>query len=78
MCDKVGAWVFLRRFHKDWMNTSLIEEANKAWFEKNKAFLGDGTNTPKKVFTTYCNRLGIDEDQIIDEVDWVFFSNDEL
>jgi hypothetical protein len=67
-CDKVGVWAFFCCFHKDRMNTYLIEEAKKAWIEK-KAFLGDGTDTPKKVFTTYCNRLGIDEDQKIDEVD---------
>jgi acyl-homoserine lactone acylase PvdQ len=68
-CNKVGAWAFLCYFHKDWINTSLIEEAKKAWIDKNKVFQGDGMDTPKKVFTTYCNRLGITEDQVIDKVD---------
>jgi hypothetical protein len=77
-CNKVGAWAFLRHFHKDWMNTSLIEEAKKAWIDKNEAFLGDGMDIPKKVYTTYCDRLGITEDQVIDKVDWDFFSDNEL
>ncbi len=33
--------------------------------------------TPKKVFYTYCNNVGLTKDQLIDEVDWDFFSNDE-
>jgi hypothetical protein len=32
--------------------------------------------TPKKVFYAYCDNVGLTEDQLIDEVDWDFFSDD--
>jgi hypothetical protein len=51
--------------------------AEKAWIEKNKAFLKDAAATPKKVFTTYCEHMGLTEDQVIDEIDWEFFSDDK-
>jgi hypothetical protein len=77
-CNKAGAWAFLCHFHKNWTNTSIIEEAEKAWIKRNKAFLQDGDNTPKKVFYTYCDRLGIDMDQVMDKIDWDFFSDGGL
>jgi hypothetical protein len=71
-CDKVGTWVFLHRFHWDWGNSSLINEAEKAWIEKNKAFIKDDAATPKKIFATYCEHMGLTEEQVIDEIDWDF------
>jgi hypothetical protein len=65
-CDKVGTWAFLLCcFHCDWGNSSLIDEAEKAWIEKNKAFIKNDAASPKKVFTTYCEHMGLTEDQVI-------------
>ena len=76
-CDKVGAWAFLRHYHQDQANAAAIEDAERAWMEKNKPFLRNVDDTPRKVFTTYCERMGIPEEQLIDEIDWDFFSDDE-
>jgi hypothetical protein len=51
----------------------LIKEAERAWVEKNKDHMSDGT-LPQKVFMMYCKRLGLNEGQVIAEVDWDFFS----
>ncbi len=45
--------------------------------EKNKPFLWNVDDTPRKVFTTYCEQMGIAKEQLIDEIDWDFFSDDE-
>ncbi len=37
-----------------------------------------GTIHLKKVIYTYCDRLGINEDQVINKIDWDFFSDNEL
>jgi hypothetical protein len=74
-CNKVGAWAFLRRYHRDCSNTAMIKEAERAWVEKNKPYLRD--MTPKKVFYTYCERMGLSKDQVIKEMDWDFFSNNK-
>jgi hypothetical protein len=76
-CNNVGAWAFLRRYHRDCINTALIKEAERAWVEKNKPYLRDKDETPKKVFYTYCERMGLSEDQVIEEMDWDFFSDNE-
>jgi hypothetical protein len=76
-CDKVGVWAFLCCFHCNPGNSSLIDEAERAWIEKNKAFIKNDAITPKKVFTTYCECMGLTEDQVVDKIDWDFFSNDE-
>jgi hypothetical protein len=55
---------------------AAIEEAKKAWIERNKAFMNKHA-TPQKVFYTYCKNVGLTEDQIINELDWDFFSEDE-
>jgi hypothetical protein len=33
--------------------------------------------TPQKVFYTYCKNVGPTEDQIINKLDWDFFSEEE-
>jgi hypothetical protein len=76
-CNKVGAWAILRRYHQDWANAAAIEDAERAWMEKNKPFLRNVDDTPRKVFTTYCKWMGIAEEQLIDEIDWDFFSDDK-
>jgi hypothetical protein len=68
-CDKVGAWAFLQRYHWDRANATAIKEAEQAWIEKNKPFIWDTADTPHKVFNTYCDRMGIPKDQVIDEID---------
>lgn len=45
--------------------------------EKNKSYLKNTDDTPRKVFTTYCECLGLAKDQLIDEIDWDFFSDDD-
>ena len=52
-CNKVGAWAFLHQYHRDRTNTAMIEEAERAWVEKNKPYLCDKEDTPKKIFYTY-------------------------
>ncbi len=76
-CDKVGAWDFLCHFHRNRGNSSLIDEAEKANIEKSKAFIKNDATTPKKVFTTYCELMGLTEDQVIDKNDWDFFLDDK-
>jgi hypothetical protein len=51
----------------------LIKEAERAWIEKNKEHMSDDTLL-RKVFMMYCKRLGLNEDQVIVEVDWDFYS----
>jgi hypothetical protein len=75
--NKVGAWVFLRWYHRDRTNMAMIEEPECAWVEKNKPYLRDKEETPKKIFYTFCERMGIGEDQVIKEVDWDFFSDND-
>jgi hypothetical protein len=76
-CDKVGAWEFLCHFHCNWGNSSLIDKPEKAWIEKNKAFIKNDAATPKKVFTAYCEHIGLTEDQMIDKIDWDLFLDDK-
>jgi hypothetical protein len=76
-CNKVGAWAFLCRYHRDRTNTAAIDEAERAWIEKNKPFLRDNDKAPKKVFCTYCNRMGLTKNQVNKEMDWDFFSDDK-
>ena len=73
----MGAWAFLHRYHQDRANAAAIKDAERAWMEKNKTFLRNVDDTPRKVFTTYCKRMGIAKEQLIDEIDWDFFSDDE-
>jgi hypothetical protein len=42
-----------------------------------KEFIKDDAATPKKVFTTYCEHMGLTEEQLIDEIDWDFFLDDK-
>jgi hypothetical protein len=44
---------------------------------KNKPYLQDKNETLKKVFYTYCERMGLSKDQVIKEMDWDFFSDDK-
>jgi hypothetical protein len=55
----------------------MIKEAEREWVEKNKPYLWDKDETPKKVFYTYCERMGLSEDQVIEQMDWDFFSEDK-
>ncbi len=68
-CNKVGAWAFLRWYHRDRTNIAMIEEAERAWVEKNKPYLRDKEETPKKIFYMYCEQVGLSEDQVFKEVD---------
>jgi hypothetical protein len=54
-CDKVGAWAFLCWYHRDRTNTAIIEEAECVWVEKNKPYLRDKEDTPKKISTRTVN-----------------------
>jgi hypothetical protein len=47
-CNNVGAWVFLQYFHRDRGNLSLVDKAEKAWIEKNNAYLKDHAASPRK------------------------------
>jgi hypothetical protein len=76
-CDKVGAWAFLHQNHRDRTNMAMIEEAERAWVEKNKPYLRDKEDTPKKIFYAYCKWIGLSKDQVIEEVDWDFFLDND-
>jgi hypothetical protein len=76
-CDKVGAWAFLRRYYRDHTNMAAIDEVERAWIEKNKPFLQDNNKAPRKVFYTYCDSMGLTENQVIKEMDWDFFLDDK-
>ncbi len=76
-CNKVGAWAFLRRHHWDRINMATIDEAEQAWIEKNKPFLWNNDKAPWKVFDTYCNRMGLTKNQVIEEMDWGFILDDK-
>jgi hypothetical protein len=76
-CDKVGAWAFLRRYYWDHTNMATIDAVEQAWIEKNKPFLQDNDKAPRKVFYTYCDRMGLAKNQVIEEVDWDFFLDDD-
>ncbi len=71
-CNKVGAWAFLLWYHRDCTKTAMIEEAERVWVVKNKPYLHEKEDTPKKVFYTYCEQMGLSKDQVIKEVDWDF------
>jgi hypothetical protein len=55
----------------------MIDEAEHAWVEKNKPYLHDKEDILKKIFYTYCEQMGLSKDQVIKEVDWEFFSDDD-
>jgi hypothetical protein len=76
--DKVGAWAFLGWYHRDRTNVAMIEEAERVWVEKNKPYLRDKEDTPKKIFYAYCERMGLSKDQVIKEDDWDFFLNNDV
>ena len=76
-CDKVGVWAFLWQYHWDCANATAIQAAERAWVEKNKPFLRDRADTPRKVFSTYCDRMGITKDQVINKINRDFFANNE-
>ncbi len=56
----------------------MIDEAEQAWIEKNKPFLRDNDEAPRKVFYTYCDRMGLTKNQVIEEMDWDFFLDDKV
>jgi hypothetical protein len=76
-CNKVGAWAFLHCYCRDCTNTAMIEGAECAWVEKNKPYLCDKEDTPKKIFYMYCELMGLSKVQVIKEVDCDFFSNND-
>jgi hypothetical protein len=62
-CNKVGASAFLHWYHRDCTNTTMIEEAECMWVEKNKLNLHDKEDTLKIIFYMYCEQMGLSKDQ---------------
>jgi hypothetical protein len=67
----------IRLAHGPGVTLLSFMKLRKDWFEKSKAFIKNDVATPKKVFTTYCEHMGLTEDQVINKINWDFFLDDE-